>query len=66
MDLLNGVVPGNEAVPGGRLRMGGGEDIKEGSPVAETNGISDGVGDGHNRGVFLYSDPRSTAWRGKQ
>jgi len=35
MGLLDKAMPGNEAVTGGRLRLGGGEDIKEGSPVGE-------------------------------
>jgi len=41
MGLLDRAVPGNEAVPGGRLGTGGGEDTKEGSPLGEPNGISD-------------------------
>jgi len=53
-------------VPGGRLRTGGGEEIKEGSPVEEPNTVSDGQGERRNRGVFLYSDRRSTACREKQ
>jgi len=30
MGQLDGAAPGNEVVPTGRLRTGGGEDIKEG------------------------------------
>jgi len=56
MGLLEGAVPGNEAVPAGRLRIGGDEDIQEGSPVGEPNGVSDGQGDRRNQGIFLYSD----------
>jgi len=63
MVLLNKVVPGNEAVPSGRLRTGGGENIKEGFRAGEPNDVSDGKGDGRNQGVFLYSDQRSTARR---
>jgi len=61
MGLHDKAVPGNEAVPGGRLRTGGGEDIREGSQVGEPNGVSDSQEDRHNRGVFLYSDRGSTA-----
>jgi len=66
MDLLDETVPGNEGVSRGRLRTEDREDIKEGSLVGVPNGISDGQEDGHNQGMFLYSDRRSTAWRGKQ
>jgi len=56
MPLLHKAVLANKAVPGGRLRTGDEEDIKEGSPVGNPNGISDGQEDGRNQGVFLYSD----------
>jgi len=54
--LLDEVMPGNEAMPGGWLRMEDREDIKEGTPVGVPHGISDGQEDRRNRGVFLYSD----------
>jgi len=66
MGLLNGAVAGNKAMPGGRLRTEDGEDIREGSPVGVTNGISHGQEDRHIQGVFLYSDQKWTPERGKQ
>jgi len=50
MDLID------EVVPGGRMGMEDGEDIKEGSPVGVPDGIRDGEEDGSNRDVFSYSD----------
>jgi len=64
MGLHDKGVPGNEAMPRGRLRMEDGEDIRDGSPVGVPNGISHSQEDGPNRGVFLYSNRRSTARRG--
>jgi len=61
MDLHAGAVPGDEAVPDGRIgkRM---EGILMRGPRWECQGgISDGQKDGRNRGVFLYTDRRSTA-----
>jgi len=40
MGLLDEVVPGNKAMPGGRLRTEDGEKIEEGSLVVVPNGIS--------------------------
>jgi len=62
---LDEAVLGNEAVPRGRLRTGGEDDIKEGPSVVEPNSISDDQEVGRNRGVFFYSDRESTAWRGE-
>jgi len=53
-------------MPRGRLRTEDREDIREGSPVGVPNSISDCQEDWRNRGMFLYSDGRSTAQRGKQ
>jgi len=64
MVLLDEVVPRNEAMRGGRLRLQDGEDIKEESLVGVPHGISNGQEDGCNRGMFLYSDRRSTAQKG--
>jgi len=60
MYLLDEAVLEDEAMPGGRLRAGNREDIKEGSPVGVANSISDGQEDGRNQDVLLYSDRRST------
>jgi len=51
--LLDGVVPGNEVVPRGRLRTGGGEDIKEVSPVGEPNGLATARGTGVTEACFF-------------
>jgi len=51
-------------VPGGRVGTEEAEDIKEGSLGRVPNGFSDGREDGRNRGMFWYSDRRSTARRG--
>jgi len=64
MGLLNGGVPGNEAMRGDRLRLEDGEDIKEGSLVGVPHGISNGQEDGGNQGMFLYGNRRSAARRG--
>ena len=48
MGLCDEEVPGNEAVPGGRLRTRDGQDIKEGSPVGVRDSISGGQEDGRN------------------
>jgi len=61
MDLQTGAVPGDEAVPDGRIGW-----CMEATPVSNRrkvcqSGISDGQKDGRNRGGFLYSDRRSTA-----
>jgi len=61
IDLHTGAVPGDEAVPDGRI-----ERCMEATPVRGRRkvcqgGISDGQEDGRNRGRFLYSDRRSTA-----
>jgi len=63
MDLYTGEVPGDEAVPGGRI-----ERCMEATLVSSRrrvcqSAISDGQEDGRNRGGFLYSDRRSTAGR---
>jgi len=64
MGRLDRVVPGNKAMPRGRLRTENREAIKEGCPMGVTSGISDDQEDGHNQGVLWYNDPRSTARRG--
>ena len=61
MDLHTRAVPGDEAVPGGRIgRCMEATLVKGGRRVCQS-GISDGQEDGRNRGGFLYSDRRSTA-----
>ena len=61
MDLHTGAVPGDEAVPDGRMGKGMEETLMRGPRWECPNGISDGQEDGRHRGGFLYSDRRSIA-----
>ena len=61
MDLHTGVVPGNEAVPDGRMGKRMEETLMRGPGWECQNSISDGQEDGRNRSEFLYNDRRSTA-----
>jgi len=61
MDLQTGAMPGDEAVPDGKMRSWMEVTLVRGRLRVCQNGISDGQEDGHNRGVFLNSDRRSTA-----
>jgi len=61
MDLHTGAVPGNEAVPNGRMGECMEETLMRGRPWVCQNGISEGQKDGRIRGGLLYSDQRSTA-----
>ena len=63
MDLHTEAVPGNEAVPDGRIKWCMETTLVRGRRRACQSGISDGQEDGRNRGGFLYSDQRSTAGR---
>jgi len=65
MDLHTGAVPGDEAVPGGRMRRRMEATLVRGRRRVCQSGISDGQQGGRNRGGFLYSDRRSTT-RGEQ
>ena len=56
MDLHAGAVPGNEAVPDGRMGKGREETLIRGHQRESQNGISGGREDGRNRGGLLYSD----------
>ena len=60
MDLHTGAVPGDEAVPDGRMAKRMEETLMRGPRWECQGGISDGQKDGCNRGGFLYSDRRST------
>jgi len=66
MGLLDGAVPGNEVILGGRLKTVDGEDSREESAVGVPNGISDGQEAVCNRYLFWYRDQGSTAWDGGQ
>jgi len=66
MDLHIGAVPGDEAVPDGRVGPCMEATLVRGGRRECQSGISDGQEDGRNRGGFLYSDRRSTAGGGKQ
>jgi len=61
MDLYTGAVPGNEAVPDGRIGWCMEATLVGGRQMECQSGISDGQEDGRNRGGFLYSDRRLTA-----
>jgi len=65
MDLHTGVMPGNEAVPDGRIGRCMEATLVRSRRRECQSGISGGQEDGRNRGGFLYSDRRSTAG-GKQ
>jgi len=61
MDLRSGAVPGDEAVPDGRIGWCMDATLVRGRRWVCQSGISDGQEDGRNQGGFLYSDRRSTA-----
>jgi len=61
VDLHAGAVPGNEAVPDGRMGRCMDETLMRGPRWVCQSGISDGQKDGHNQGGFLYGDRRLTA-----
>jgi len=61
VDLHAGAVPGNEAVPDGRIRWYMEVTLVRGRRKVCQSGISDGQEDGRNRGGLLYSDRRLTA-----
>jgi len=61
MDLHTGAVPGDEAVPGGRIGRCMKATLVRGRRRECQSGISDGQEHGCNRGEFLYSDQGSTA-----
>jgi len=60
MDLHTGAVPGDEAVPDGRIGWGMEVTQVRGRRGVCQSGISDGQKDRRNRGWFLYSNRRST------
>jgi len=61
MDLHTRAVPGDEAVPSGRIGRCMEATLVRGRRRVCQSGISDGQEDGRNRGGFLYSNQRSTA-----
>ena len=61
IDLHTGAVPGDEAVPDGRIGRCMEATLVRGRRRVCQSGISDGQEDGPNRGRFLNSDRRSTA-----
>ena len=65
MDLHTGVVPGDEAVPDGRIEWCMEATLMSCRRRVCQNSITDSQEDGRNRGRFLYSDRRSTAGRGQ-
>jgi len=60
MDLHTGAVPGDDAVPNGRIERCMEATLVRGRWKVCQGGISDGQEDGRNRDGFLYSDRRST------
>jgi len=56
MDLHTGAVPGDEAVPDGRIKWCMEATLVRGRRRVCQSGISDGQEDGRHRGGFLYSD----------
>ena len=64
MDLRAGAVPGDEAMPDGRMGRHVEETLLRGLRWVCQNGISDGQKDGCNRGGFLYIDRRWTTEKG--
>jgi len=60
-DLHTGAVPGDGAVPDGRMGRCMEAALVKGRQRVYQSGLSDGQEDGRNRGGFLYSDRRSTA-----
>ena len=63
-DLHTGAVPGNEAMPRGRMGKLVEETLLRGPRWLCQNGISDSQEDGRNQGGFLYNDQRLTAEKG--
>jgi len=63
MDLHTGAVPGDKAVPDGRMDEGMAVTLMRAHPRLCQSGISDGQKDRCNRDGFLYSHRRSTAER---
>ena len=63
MDLHTGAVPGDEAVPDGRIKRCMEATLVRGRRRVCQSGISDGQKDRRNQGGLLYSDRRSTAGR---
>jgi len=61
MDLHTGAVPGDKAVPDGRIERCIEAILVSGRQKVCQGGIRDGQEDGRNRGGFLYRDRRSTA-----
>jgi len=61
MDQHTRAVPGDGAVPDGRVGRCMEATLVRGHRRVCQSGISDGQEDGGNRGGFLYSDRRSTA-----
>jgi len=61
MDLPTGAVPGDEAVPDGRMEWCMETTSVRGPRRECQSSISDGQKDGRKRGGFLYSDRGSTA-----
>ena len=64
VDLHTGAVPGDKAVPDGRMEKWMEVTLIRGRRWVCQSSISDGQKDRRNRGGFLYSDRRSTAERG--
>ena len=60
MDLQTGAVPGDKAVPDGRIGWYMEATLVRGRRRVCQRGISESQEDGRNRGGFLYSDRRST------
>jgi len=61
MDLHTGPMPGNEAVPDGRMEMWMEVTLMRGRRRVCQSSISDSQKDWHNQGRFLYNNRRSTA-----
>jgi len=61
MDLHTRAMPGEEAVPDGRMERWVEVTLMRGRQRVCQSGISDGHEDGRKRGGFLYCDRRSTA-----
>jgi len=64
MDLHIGAVPGDEAVPAGRMERCMEATLVRGRRRGCQSGISDGQEDRRNQGGFLYSNRRSTVGGG--
>jgi len=56
VDPYTGAIPGNDAVPDGRMERCMEATLMRGRQWVCQSGISDGQKDGRNRGGFLYSD----------